>query len=73
VIFSIKDQGVGIPADEQKNLFQSFHLACNVQHIPGTGLGLMIVKKCVELHRGEINLESQIGFGTTFNITLPLN
>lgn len=73
VIFSIKDQGVGIPADEQKNLFQSFHRASNVQHIPGTGLGLMIVKKCVELHRGEINLESTLGVGTTFNITLPIS
>lgn len=73
VSFSIKDQGLGIPEDEQKNLFQSFHRASNVQHIPGTGLGLMIVKKCVELHRGEINLSSTMGVGTTFNITLPLH
>lgn len=73
VLFSVKDRGLGIPPEEQNNLFQSFHRASNVRDIPGTGLGLMIVKKCVELHGGNITVESQIDVGTTFNITLPLN
>lgn len=72
VLFSIKDRGIGIPESERKNLFQSFQRASNVKHIPGTGLGLMIVKKCVDLHQGEITVESQLEAGTTFKIILPL-
>lgn len=73
VIFEIKDEGIGIPIEDQEQLFESFHRAKNVGDTPGTGLGLAIVKKSVELHSGSITVESQVGVGTTFRVTLPLN
>ncbi|MEB3215085.1 MAG: hybrid sensor histidine kinase/response regulator [Nostocales cyanobacterium 94392] len=72
VILSIQDSGIGIPIQEQNNLFEPFHRASNVGGIPGTGLGLAIVKKCVEAHGGEITLQSQEGIGSTFTVSLPL-
>jgi signal transduction histidine kinase len=68
----ITDRGCGIPEADQKRLFQAFHRGSNVQQIPGTGLGLMIVHRCVELHGGTIQFESGEGRGTTFTVTLPL-
>lgn len=72
-IFSVADQGIGIPPEEQRHLFVSFHRAKNVGTIPGTGLGLAIVKRSVDIHRGQITVESQLGVGTIFTVTLPLN
>ena len=69
--FSVKDQGIGIPQQELANLFQSFHRGSNVGTIPGTGLGLAIAKACVDLHGGEIALESQLGTGTQVTVSLP--
>jgi signal transduction histidine kinase/DNA-binding NarL/FixJ family response regulator len=71
VIFSIQDQGIGIPMADQENLFQSFSRGSNVDTIPGTGLGLAIAKACVELHGGNISLFSQVGQGTKVTVTLP--
>ncbi|MFN6531195.1 ATP-binding protein [Nostoc sp. ChiSLP03a] len=71
-IFQIKDRGMGIPLKDQTHLFQTFYRASNVGVIQGTGLGLTIVKKCVELHGGHIQLESEQGAGTTVIVTLPL-
>ncbi|BAZ52135.1 multi-sensor signal transduction histidine kinase [Nostoc sp. NIES-4103] len=71
VIFYIKDQGIGIPIADQKNLFQSFSRGSNVDTIPGTGLGLAIAKACVELHGGDITLFSQLGQGTKVTVSLP--
>ncbi|MBE9054434.1 HAMP domain-containing histidine kinase, partial [Nostocales cyanobacterium LEGE 11386] len=71
VIFHIKDEGIGIPIADQKNLFQSFSRGSNVDTIPGTGLGLAIAKACVELHGGNITLSSKVGQGTTFTVSLP--
>ena len=73
VIFTIQDQGIGIPEADQVKLFESFHRAKNVGNIPGTGLGLSIVAKCVDLHKGTIAVNSQLGIGTTFIINIPLN
>jgi predicted ATPase/signal transduction histidine kinase/tRNA A-37 threonylcarbamoyl transferase component Bud32 len=70
-IFQIQDQGIGIPVEDQKHLFESFHRANNVGGIPGTGLGLAIVKKSVDLHHGKITVDSEIGVGTTFTVTIP--
>ena len=72
-IFCIKDSGIGIPRDELDKLFDAFGRARNVGTIQGTGLGLAIVKKCVDLHGGKIAVESKLGVGTTFTVTLPLN
>ncbi|WP_026735741.1 hybrid sensor histidine kinase/response regulator [Fischerella sp. PCC 9605] len=72
VIFRIQDEGIGIPQEDQKQLFEPFHRASNVGTIPGTGLGLAIVKKCLETHGGEITVNSEVGVGTTFTVTLPL-
>ena len=73
VTFEIKDQGIGIPPEDQPRLFESFHRANNVGNIPGTGLGLAIVQKSVELHSGKITFTSEVGVGTTFRVMLPLN
>ncbi len=72
VIFSCADEGIGIPPEDERKLFDSFSRASNVGMIGGTGLGLSIVKKCVELHSGEIAVESEVGVGTTFTVSLPI-
>jgi PAS domain S-box-containing protein len=71
-IFEIKDQGIGIPSDDLPRLFESFHRATNVGNIQGTGLGLAIVKNCIDIHQGTIIINSELGVGTTFIVTLPL-
>jgi len=72
-IFCIKDKGIGIPKDEQEQVFDSFYRASNTGTIEGTGAGLAIAKKCVELHQGQITVDSDVGVGTTFTVKLPLN
>ena len=71
-IFRVKDAGIGIPPEDQTRLFETFQRAKNVGNISGTGLGLTIVKKCVDLHGGTIGVESQLGAGTTFTVVLPI-
>jgi len=71
ISFQVKDEGIGIPPQDQQHLFETFYRAKNVGKIQGTGLGLAIVRKCVELHQGQIHVESEVGIGTTFNVTLP--
>lgn len=72
-IFQIHDQGIGIPEEDLPRLFESFHRAKNVGNIMGTGLGLTIVKKCVDLHQGKISVTSTQGVSTVFTVKLPLN
>lgn len=72
VIFMVKDSGIGIPSDDLPHLFESFHRCQNVGMISGTGLGLTIVKRSVDMHGGQIFVESEVGVGTTFTVTLPL-
>lgn len=71
VTISIKDTGIGIPAVDQPHLFESFSRASNVENIQGIGLGLSIAKACIELHEGELQLDSQEGNGTTIIVQLP--
>jgi PAS domain S-box-containing protein len=70
-IFRVADHGCGIPKADQKRMFEAFYRGANVHQIPGTGLGLLIVQRCVELHGGEICFESVEGKGTTFTVKLP--
>ncbi len=72
-IFQIQDQGIGIPKEDTKCLFDSFYRATNVGTIQGTGLGLAIVKQCVDIYKGKIGVDSVVGKGTTFTVTLPLD
>lgn len=67
------DKGMGIPEVDLPRLFEPFNRASNVGSIQGTGLGLAIAKQAIELHGGRITVESQVGRGTTFTITLPAN
>ncbi len=71
LVFKITDTGIGIPEDEQKNVFEPFARMSNVQHIKGTGLGLSIVKKSIEQLGGTIAFTSKKGEGTTFTVTIP--
>ncbi len=72
VVLIIKDYGIGIAKKDIQYLFQSFYRGGNVLTIPGTGLGLVIVKQFVDMHSGEIVLNSQLNKGTTIHITLPI-
>ncbi|HVM86967.1 MAG TPA: PAS domain S-box protein [Puia sp.] len=67
----VKDEGIGIPENEQKNIFGKFSRASNANGIQGTGLGLNIVKKYVELLNGNIHFFSKYNEGTTFTVELP--
>jgi len=69
--FSIRDEGIGIPVEEHEYLFTRFFRAHNVENIQGTGLGLNIVKRYLELMEGIIQFESTLGVGTRFQISLP--
>jgi len=67
----VKDNGIGIPVEDQKHLFERFFRGHNVTHIQGTGLGLNIVAKYVELMNGSITFESKEKKGTTFTVRFP--
>lgn len=68
---SVKDSGIGISTEDQKHLFERFFRARNATHIQGTGLGLNIVARYVELIKGTIDFESKENEGTRFTIIIP--
>ena len=68
----ISDNGIGIPKEDQKHLFEAFFRAHNTGNIPGTGLGLNIVTRYTSLMNGKVRCKSQVGEGTTFTITFPV-
>lgn len=65
------DMGIGIPLADQQHLFEAFYRAENVGNIAGTGLGLTMVAQCLALHKGQINVESTVGQGTTMTVRVP--
>lgn len=67
----IIDFGIGIPQQEQKEIFTAFSRGSNAHNIEGTGLGLALVKHFVEMHKGKITFKSSENEGTTFKVTLP--
>lgn len=70
---AVTDQGIGIPKEDLKHLFERFFRASNAGQVQGTGLGLNIVKRYIELINGEIKFTSQAGKGSTFTILLPIS
>jgi len=71
VVIKVSDTGIGIPLSDQKHLFTRFFRAKNAEHIQGTGLGLHIVKRYVDMINGSIAFVSKQNTGSTFTITLP--
>lgn len=72
IVFRIKDEGIGIPPEDREHLFELFHRANNASTSDGTGIGLAIVKRALEIYNGSISVESEVGVGTTFSVTLPM-
>jgi PAS domain S-box-containing protein len=72
VAIEVKDCGIGISPADLDRLFEPFHRGKNVRTIPGTGLGLVVVKKCVDLHQGTIEITSTVSIGTTCLVVIPL-
>jgi len=72
IVCAIRDQGIGIPEVDREWLFNAFYRGRNVGDRPGTGLGLLIVKRCVDLHGGKIKVESKLGEGTVVTVRLPI-
>ena len=70
-VFSITDHGIGIPDADLPSLFEAFHRGSNVGDLPGTGLGLVITKRCIDLHRGSIHVKSSPDLGSTFTVRIP--
>lgn len=71
LVVEVKDRGMGIPEKDQPQMFERLFRASNVTNIQGTGLGLNIVKKYIDLHNGTISFESKEGMGSTFTVRIP--
>lgn len=73
LVISVRDTGIGIPSDEQKNIFGKFYRAQNAKHVEkGSGLGLFVAKSIVEANQGTIWFESIPDIGTTFFFSVPI-
>lgn len=70
--FAIRDEGIGIPLEDQKHMFDRFFRASNAGNVQGTGLGLHIVKRYVELLAGMISFSSEYGKGSVFTVVIPI-
>jgi signal transduction histidine kinase len=71
--FSVKDTGIGIPAEDIEKIFEEFYRSKNAKEAEqlGTGLGLSLVKEIVQFYGGEISINSQIGVGSEFIVSIP--
>jgi len=73
VTISVADQGIGIPKEDQDHLFSSFFRGANVTNIQGTGLGLHIVKRYIDLLGGDVHLQSELNKGTKVTFQIPIH
>ncbi len=69
--FTVSDRGMGIPKVDLDRLFEPFQRGSNVGTVPGNGLGMAIVKQSVQIHGGEVTVESEVGTGTVVTVRLP--
>ena len=72
VVIEVRDTGLGIAPEDVPHLFERFYRGGRTRNIRGTGLGLAIAQEIVDLHGGTIDVDSQVGVGTTVTVTLPL-
>jgi PAS domain S-box-containing protein len=72
LVGTVRDRGLGISEEDQEKLFTAFHRGTNVGARPGTGLGLVLVKRCADLHGGKVKITSKVGGGTTVVVRLPV-
>lgn len=70
--FSVQDRGIGIPHKDINRLFDSFYRGSNVGNIAGNGIGLTIAKSALDIHGGNISIESKVDIGSTFTVTIPM-
>ncbi|MFI5134476.1 MAG: ATP-binding protein [Chitinophagales bacterium] len=69
---TFEDEGIGIPFSEMEKIFEPFYRASNAQRYPGQGLGLSLARRTVELHRGQIVIQSVVNEGTTIRLEFPI-
>jgi signal transduction histidine kinase len=72
VIFNIQDYGIGIAEEDQKKIFELFYRGKNVGNISGTGLGMSVIVRSLEILNGKIELSSRVNIGTTFTVIIPV-
>ena len=73
MVISVRDTGIGISEEDQTKIFEEFYQVGASRTQEGTGLGLALTRRLVELHHGELTVESEPGVGSTFTVTLPLH
>ena len=73
LVFSVEDSGPGIEPDQYEKSLQRFHRCIKTaKAAPGTGLGLSIVQAIMDAHEGRVDIDSELGRGTTFTLTFPI-
>ena len=72
LVLTIQDRGIGISAEDAASIFERYHRGANTAGVVGTGVGLFLVKMIVDLHGGSIDVESELGRGSTFAVRLPI-
>ncbi|MEO0564912.1 MAG: sensor histidine kinase, partial [Chloroflexota bacterium] len=72
-ILEVEDDGIGIAEEDLARIFDRFYRVDSAHSTPGFGLGLSIAKKVIEAHKGQISVQSDVGEGSLFRITLPLH
>ena len=71
-LIQVSDQGIGMSSEQLARVFERFYRADSSGKIPGTGLGMSVVKEIIELHGGYVTVDSRFGTGTTVTVYLPL-